>query len=730
MLPPRRPDNAFLLAMTSAAVIASPLFGQLDETSSESVETAGPERSSIFTIDEAPEIDGVLEEIWQDGTRLPDTFRQVEPVEGALPTERTEIYLMRDSRNFYVAIRCLDSDPDGIRANQMKRDGDFDSDDSVRVVIDPFRDKRTGYIFGMTAGGARKDGRITGGSQVDYNWDGIWYGRVHVDDEGWTCEMAIPFQTILASVTTESWGMNFSRFIRRKNESVRWFGARRDIRTSTVANADLIDGFSDLDIGKGVDVRPFVKGSVTSQDGGGNDITGTGGLDLFMKLPPSLTFALTINNDFAETEVDQRQINFGRFPLFFPEKRDFFLEDAGIFNFGGIRRTPLPFYSRRIGIAPDGEEEGILAGARLTGKIDDLNIGLMDVQMKEDGNWKNYGVARLLGNVLDESTAGVIMTGGDPTVGQNNYVGGFDFNYRNTSFQGDSVLLANAYVLMSDTSSEDGGEGWAGGWRVRRPDDVISWSFGMTRISEDYDAALGFNPRVGIYEYFGDWRYRWRPDIDWIRTVDTEINGYLVTDLDSSMQSLNLEWDILQIFTERGDFLVFEYARQGESTDNAFSTAGGELEIDAGTYHWNGFSAVAKSTEAEDFNFNGSAGWSGYYGGSRLELSAGGEWNISPQFLVGAEYEWNDIKVQGQRAITRQLSLIADVYFTPDVSLTNFIQYDNISDTVGINSRLRWIFKPGNDLYVVLNHNVESEDLDLTLIQTQVVAKFGWTMRF
>ncbi|MCH2145768.1 MAG: carbohydrate binding family 9 domain-containing protein [Phycisphaerales bacterium] len=729
MPPHSGPAIHALIAAIASGIAAQPLLGQLDESERESIETATTEQTTIFTIDEAPEIDGVFEELWQDGTRLPDNFLQVDPVEGGPPSEVTEVYLMRDARNFYVGFRCLDSDPSGIRANQMQRDGDFDSDDAVTVVIDPFRDRRTGYIFKMTAGGARKDGRITGGSKVDYNWDGIWYGRVNIDDQGWTCEMAIPFQTILASVTSEDWGFNFERFIRRKNENIRWSSARRDVRISSVSNAEMIDGFGNLDIGQGLDVRPFIKGSATTTDSAGTDMSGTGGLDVFWKLPPSLTLALTINNDFAETEVDQRQINFGRFPLFFPEKRDFFLEDAGIFDFGGIGRSPLPFYSRRIGIAPDGSEEGVLAGARLTGKVDDLNIGLMDVQMKADGNWKNYGVARLLGNVLDESTAGVILTGGDPTVGQNNYVGGFDFNYRNTSFDGDQILLANAYVLMSETSNE-GGEGWAGGWRVRRPGDVISWSFGMSRISEDYDAALGFNPRVGIYEYFGNWRHRWRPDVEWIRSIDTELRGYMVTDLDSTMESMDLSWEMIQLATERGDVFSIEYERRGESPDSAFSTAGGQLDIDAGTYHWNAIEGDLRTTDAVDYNLNASAGWSGYYGGNRIELGIGGEWNVSPQLLLGAQYQWNDIEVQGQKAITRQLSLIADIYFTPDVSLTNFIQYDNISDTVGINSRLRWIFEPGNDLFIVINHNVESEDLDLTLIQTQVIAKIGWTLRF
>lgn len=714
-----------LLALTGAGVADAQVFDQ----DRESVETAPLERPSIMTFEEAPEIDGVFEELWTQGTRVPDTFLQVNPVEGAPPSQPTEVWLMRDSRNFYVGFRCLDDDPSGIRANQMKRDGDFDSDDAVAVVIDPFRDRRTGYIFKMTAAGARKDGRITGGQKVDYNWDGIWYGRVSIDDEGWTCEMAIPFQTILASDSSESWGFNFERFIRRDNETIRWTAARRGVGISSVANADLIDGFGGLDVGQGIDVRPFLKGSVSDGEGTGTDLSGTGGLDLFMKLPPSLTLALTVNNDFAETEVDQRQINFGRFPLFFPEKRDFFLEDAGFFDFGGIRRNPLPFYSRRIGIAPDGEEQGILAGARLTGKIDDLNIGLMNVQMKESGNWKNYSVARVLGNVLEESTAGLIFTGGDPTVGRNNVVGGADFNYRNTSFDGDKTLLGHAWFLYSDTS-QGYGEDWSGGFRVTWPNDEIYWSFGSARIGEDYNAALGFNPRVGIYEYFGSWRYRWRPDSEWIRSIDSQVNGFVVTDLDSALESMDLEWEVIQIRTERGDTATLEYARRGESTTAGFSTVGGELDIAAGDYEWNEIGLGVRTTDAEDWNLNADVGWSGYYGGDRTEITLGGEWNITPQLLVGAQYQWNDIAVQDQRVITRQMSLVADVFFTPDVSLTNFVQYDNISNTVGINSRLRWIFKPGNDLFLVLNHNVESEDLDLTLVKTQFIAKIGWTFRF
>ncbi|HAW94730.1 MAG TPA: hypothetical protein DCX60_00495, partial [Phycisphaerales bacterium] len=433
--PSGHPAGIRLLSAIAAGCLTAGAVAQLDRSERESIETAPLDQTTrVYTVETAPEIDGTLEEIWQAGTRLKGAFRQVNPDEGAPATERTEVYLMRDSKNFYVGFRCWDDDPSGIRATQMKYDGSFAPDDNVTLVIDPFRDRRTGYVFRMTAGGARKDGRITNGDKVDFNWDGIWYGRTAIDDKGWTVEMVIPFQTILADPDIGEWGINAERFIRRKNETVRWSTPRRDIQISSVANADVLGGFEDLDIGSGIDLKPFVRADIRDDGQDQTDFAATAGLDLFWKIDPSLTLSLTVNNDFAETEVDQRQINFGRFPLFFPEKRDFFLEDAGFFDFGGIRRNPLPFYSRRIGIGPDGEEQGILAGARLTGKIEDLNLGLMNVQMKSDGFWKNYSVARVFGDVLDESTVGAIMTAGDPEDGESNVVGGVDFNYKNTNF--------------------------------------------------------------------------------------------------------------------------------------------------------------------------------------------------------------------------------------------------------------------------------------------------------
>ena len=224
----------------------------------------------------------------------------------------------------------------------------------------------------------------------------------------------MPFRTISIDADNLDWGINFERDIRRNNETIRWQSADRDVRVTSVADAGVVEMFGDIDQGSGIDVRPY--GKITAQEDDGTDVSGTGGVDVFWKITPGLTFVGTVNPDFAETEVDQRVINFSRFSIRFPEKRDFFLEDAGYFDFGGIRSTPLPFYSRRIGLSPQGEPQTILGGVKLTGSIEDVSVGILDTQMDDEVSpaGRNYFAGRALFNVFEQSSIGVIATNGNP----------------------------------------------------------------------------------------------------------------------------------------------------------------------------------------------------------------------------------------------------------------------------------------------------------------------------
>ena len=682
----------------------------------------------VRSIEEGPEIDGILEEIWEAGTLLPDTWRQVDPVEGGPPSQRTEVRLMRDRRNLYVAIRCFDDEVDGIIARALQRDGDIRSDDNIRLVLDPKRDLRTGYVFSMNPLGARSDSRLVNG-RTDRNWDAVWEGRASIDDEGWTAEFVIPFRTLSIDPAARSWGINIERTIRRGNERIRLVAADRDINLESVADAAVVGMFGDIDQGSGIDVKPY--GKMTWQEGEDSGADPAAGVDVFWKITPSLTFVGTVNPDFAETEVDQRIINFSRFSIRFPEKRDFFLEDAGYFNFGGIRSTPAPFYSRRIGLSPQGEPQGIMGGVKLTGSVGDVSVGLLDTVMTKGVSPadRNYFAGRALVNVFEQSSVGVIATAGNPLDGRSNQLVGADFNFVTSDLPGGKRFSANAWFQQTVTDDVAGIGATSAGFRLSYPNDDWRASFGWFVIGPEYFPALGFVNRVGVHELFGGVSRRWRPDIDWLRSVSVGVNGYWVPDLDFNTQSLDLEFDLAKIQFERGDSAFLEVGLRQEVPDDDFRVAG-ELLVPAGDYTWSEVGVGFETTSKEPVEIGVEGGWSGYYGGRRLEMGTDVRWQPAPSILLGGSLQWNDIALDTGNLETWLASGRVNFFFSPLVSWENLVQYDTQSGTVGLNSRLRWAFRDGEEIFVVFNQNVEADDLEFTLDTTEIVAKIGWTFSF
>ncbi len=697
-------------------------------TQDEPLQSAGPPPIALVT--EAPEIDGVLDEIWAAGTRLPDTWRQVLPDEGAPPSQRTEIFLMRDTRNLYIGVRCHDTDPDAIVARGLQRDTGIGADDHVVILIDPKRDRRTGYTFAMTPRGARYDARIVNGRE-DSDWDAIWDGRASIDETGWSAEFVIPFRTISIDAAATEWGFNAQRILRRNNETDRWAAADRDIPFNAVAEAGVVAMFGDIDQGAGIDVRPYGKFSWEQEED--SSANGTAGVDVFWRVTPSLTVVGTVNPDFAETEVDQRVINFSRFSIRFPEKRDFFLEDAGYFNFGGIRSTPAPFYSRRIGLSPEGQPQTILGGLKMTGTIGDVSVGILDTYMGEEVQpaGRNYFAGRALVNVLEQSSIGIIATSGNPLGPQSNQLVGADFNYATNDLPGGRTLTANAWFQQTFTGGEeiDSSDASAVGLRFSYPNDVWSFGGGWARIGEDYFPALGFANRIGIHEFFGNVRRRWRPENELVRSVDVGVNGFWVTGLDMQTQSMNLDVDIPRIQFERGDTVFLRAGVEQEAPTNDFLAAG-SLLVPAGDYTWPTLSTGFETTSRDPVEVGGAALWSGYYGGSRVELAGNARWQPSPTFLLSGGLQWNEISLDTGNLQTVLASTRVNFYFSPLVSWENLVQYDTQSGTVGVNSRLRWAFRDGQEIFIVYNQNVEADDLEFTIARHEIVAKIGWTFSF
>src|SRR6185503_12292099 len=316
-------------------------------------------RSSWSTrVTDPPRIDGLLDDAaWQLATPIGE-LTQLEPELGVPCSEKSDIRFAHDDHNLYMMVRCFDREPDRIVNTTRTRDALLEVDDRVEIVFDTFHDRRNAFFFQINAGGSKGDALITNnGANFNKPWDGIWDGAARIDEQGWSAELALPFKTLNFADGQETWGFNVMRYIGRKREEARWANPSRDQSLFNIYRAGDLAGLSGIRQGIGLDVIPFfVSHWRNERESENKTLVGEPGFDLFYKLIPSLTFSLTVNTDFAETEVDERQINLTRFPLFFPEHRDFFLQDAGVFEFGlnnsgvGGDTAVIPFFSRRIGL--------------------------------------------------------------------------------------------------------------------------------------------------------------------------------------------------------------------------------------------------------------------------------------------------------------------------------------------------------------------------------------------
>ena len=707
---------------------AAPVVGQSDQEALDLA--ASTPRVSLVRTDIAPQIDGVLDEpLWADAALI-DDLTQVEPIEGAAPSQRTEVRILYDSDFIYFGIRCFDTEPDKIIAKELQRDADLEPDDRILIVLDPYFDHRNGYFFVVNPLGVRRESLIENNSSVRDDWDGIWYAKSQIDEQGWTTEIAIPFKTISFNQATTEWGFNIQRTIRRTNEQIRWSAPVQNKSAMSVADAGVLEEIRDIDKGIGLDFKPYVKSTLRTDDVRGDGLDLDAGFDVFYKLTPSMTLALTFNTDFAETEVDERRVNLTRFPLFFPEKRDFFLQDSGIFAFGGIRSNPLPFQSRRIGLDSAGQQVDLIGGVKLTGRTGPLNLGVFTVLADEtddvDQNLLTVGRASL--NVLDESTVGLITTIGDPASNDDNTVVGGDLNFRNSHVFGDKIVQGSAFFLHSSSPGGDGDD-QAWGARISYPNDRIRATIGFTEIGDRYDAALGFVPRRGIREYFGRFRYRWRPENSWIRTIDVGFNPMLITDLNDQTESSEFELDLITIENHAGDEFNIEYQINREVLTRPFEISPGVV-IPVGDHRFDRIDVGGSTSKSRALSFGAAIQAGEFFDGDRLDTAVEVEWRPSPNLLLGFSWEQNDIDLPAGEFQVQVAQARVNFLFTPDIAWTNFIQWDNVSDSLGINSRLRWIIEPGNEIFFVVNQTFDTFDDRFDGTSTEVTTKIGWTFRF
>ena len=704
----------------------------------------------VIRIDSPPVIDGSLDDaVWERAEVITD-FHQTRPGDGAQPSEPTELYLLYDEDAFYIGARMYDSNPELIAAPTFRHGQGLGSDDRLVVILDPFNTRRAGYRFETNANGIRHDALYQDITSFQSDWTAIWDTAASITDEGWIAELEIPFKTLPFDPNIDTWGFNFGRGIRRRGEEMAWVSRNRSYNPSIVG---LAEGLSGMDQGKGLDIVPSV--AVTQArlfDPGSSDSNMEPSLDVFYRLTPSLNAALTINTDFSSTEVDNRQVNLTRFSLFFPEKRDFFLNDADLFQFGRIggggngnnqassradRENARPYFSRRIGLDQTGAPVDLEYGGRVSGRLGRWSIGTLAIRQDEAGDVDatDLFVGRISADISQESTFGIILTDGDPRSNLDNSVYGFDYRYLNTRLPGGRQLEADVWLQRSETEGIDGDDG-AFGVAVRMPNNTgLRGGISLKEVEQNFNPAMGFVDRSNIQDLSAEIGFTRFFESSLMQSAYFGIDAQRIESLEGQLETEIFKFRLLEIETNSRDEFQFGHTANEEVVLDAFTIYEDStriVEVPAGRYSF-GQTDISFETAGQR-RFSGGLGYEtgDFFGGSIDTISSEFSWNRSNNFTMTVEYEYNDVELPQGDFISRLVSVSSAYAFSPNLYWINLIQYDNVSEEFGINTRLQWIPKAGQEGFVVLNHNLQDFDKDNTFksASSDLSVKFKYTFRF
>lgn len=650
-------------------------------------------------------IDGKLDEvIWKNAETISD-FHQIDPVEYAAPSEKTEVRILYNNDFLYISARMLDSEASKIIGRQKIQGQSIYSDDRFEIHLDTFHDQRNGYFFQSNANGIRRDALMTNTRFID-DWDGIWYVATHIDSTGWTAEFAIPFKTLSFNPEQQQWGINFSRTIPRKNEEVAWSSRNRRLQP---ANAGDMLGLHGMQQGLGLDIIPSAR-TQWQKDWELNqtDHTAEPSLDIFYKINEAINAALTVNTDFSATEVDDRQINLSRFSLFVPEKRDFFLQDAQIFEFGGIHYNGRPFFSRTIGLDDEGTPINLNYGLKITGQSEHMNFAVLSIEQDQTDRFEKtqLNVSRMNLNILDESSVGLILTDGNPRNNSTNQVAGLDFNYLNSHFLDNQTLEASLWIQQSDDANIKDS---AFGTNFRLPNDKHELELNWLKVGEAFNPAMGFVNRNNIQKKEFRYRFRTRPEDSYWRIHNYEINYETTDDLQGNLQSRELLLRPIDLFNHSGDYLLIDFVRKTEILEEDFNIFG-DVIIPIGRYDFNEVQLRLETADQRPIGFELGLQNGDFYNGRRKGFSTQIEWQRQNSLQLSLFLSYDDITLETGNFIARIFQLRSTYAFNAAWSWINLLQYDNDSNAFSLNSRLRYFPKPGKEWFLIANHGYNIDD--------------------
>ena len=664
-------------------------------------------------------LDGLLDEAAYTAVTPVNDFIQQAPREGEPATEPTELWVFFDDTNLYISVRCLDSQPEREIATELRRDNaGLIANESISIVLDTFYDRRNGFTFQTGPLGTIREQAIIDG-QLNESWNTVWDSRSARSDRGWTAEMVIPFKSLrYAGAGGQVWGINVRRIVKWKNElsfltPVPAAYGQGAVNRLNVA-ATLVGVETPLQ-SKNLELKPYATSSLVTDRAAelpvSNDLTKNVGLDFKYGLTRGLVVDATINTDFAQVEEDLQQVNLTRFSLFFPEKREFFMEGQGIFAFGGAplvsfgggigREVPILFFSRRIGLS-QGQAVPVVAGGRLTGRAGAYSIGALNIQTDDKPSAgaaaTNFSIVRIKRNILRRSSIGFISTRRDPgTIGDSNIAAGLDANfdfYDNLGFSG-YYARTTPGAAAADSSASYRLLGVYGGDRYGLEAEHLA-------IGAEFNPEVGFVRRTDFRRTHGKARFSPRPrDSRLVRKLSWEAGFDYVEDEARTVVQNRAAVGAFRTEFNSGDWLSADYEREYEFVPRDFPIATGVV-VPSGGYEYSSLRLGYNIGQQRKVSGQLSAAAGSFYGGgSKKEASYSGYVGFGPHFAIepAASLAWVDIPY-GQFT-ARVLSARTIVTPTPRMMLSGLMQYNAAAHSLSSSARLRWEYRPGSELFVV-----------------------------
>tara|TARA_R110000744_G_scaffold237369_4_gene354894 strand:+ start:88838 stop:90979 length:2142 start_codon:yes stop_codon:yes gene_type:complete len=696
-----------------------------------SAQTGPPNIIKAQHTGEAIKLDGRLDEpVWGKAIHI-SNFTQRELNMGEPATEKTEVAIVYSANSLYIGFWGYDSEPEKLVAREMKRDFEFDLEDNFEVIIDTYNDDRNGFLFVVNPNGARADVQvINNGESENGFWNGVWNAKSTVTDQGWFAEIQIPFSTLKfkTDVAKQRWGINFERNIRRKREQLLWQGWSRDSELELLNRAGTLVGLDSIINKDFIEVKPYAIGGGQFTPGIEEGPLNAGG-DINYLITPTLRMNLTFNTDFAQVEADRQQINLTRFPLFFPERREFFLEGQDFFDMG-MGSTIIPFYSRRIGLTEDGSKVPIIAGARLLGKVNNSTLGILSMQTasRDSIPSTNYSVLSWRQDVLEQSSVGILSANKYENGRLHSTTGAYGL-YSTSNFFGDKNLNIGAAFTQNYDSDDFDGKANAHRIYLSYPNDKVEFDMAWQRSATSFNPEVGFLRRDNFQEFYAELEWKPRPKnfSKWIRQFSfkgLDMN-YFIYDDTKELLSFFYEIRPLGFETRSGEFFELNLQRRAEGLRGPFEIKDG-ITIAEGEYWYNRTEIQAATFGGRTWSVYTRLNWGEFFTGNSTESTYEASWRASRFLKIGANYEKNRVDLPEGKFDTDLIGNRIEYAVNPNLFGSLFSQWNSEDDEAIINFRLQWIPIIGADFFFIVNQVYDTSGTSWKQERTTILGKLIW----